>query len=96
MLDTPSALRAATGTGRGPQAAFRVPGLVAAALWAVGLMAGVVALVSGHAAVAVAALIVAVAAPWFGLAWVTRSRRRADGCARIAGSALRPGRPSAC
>ena len=96
MLDTSSPLRAATGAGRSPQAEFSVPGRVAAALWAVGFMAGVIALVTGHAAVAVAALVVAVAAPWFGLAWVSHRRRRVEDAALLAVRRLPPRRPSAC
>ena len=53
------------------------PGLVAAAGWAVGVAVGVSALVTGHAGVAVVALVVAVVAPWLGVAWVSRGRRRA-------------------
>ncbi|OBI84069.1 hypothetical protein [Mycobacterium sp. 1245805.9] len=54
-----------------------VAGLVAAAVWAVGLAVGVLALVAGHPGVAVLALFLAVVAPWFGLAFVSRSQRRA-------------------
>ncbi|MDT5259174.1 MAG: hypothetical protein QOD10_4254 [Mycobacterium sp.] len=54
-----------------------VPGLVAAAGWAVGFLVGVWALVTGHAGAAVVALAVAVVAPWFGAAWVSHGRRRA-------------------
>lgn len=92
MLETSSALHGATG----PRAQFSGPGLVAASLWALGLLVGLCALATGHALVAIVALILAVAAPWFGLAWVSRSQPRADGRPALAGSALRPGRPSAC
>jgi Flp pilus assembly protein TadB len=54
-----------------------IPGLVAASIWAVGLAVGVVALATGHAGAAVVALLLAVVAPWFGLAWVSRGQRRA-------------------
>ncbi len=54
-----------------------IPGLVAAAVWAVGLAVGVLALVTGHVGAAVVALLLAVVAPWFGLACVSRSQRRA-------------------
>lgn len=91
MLETSGALRAANG----PHAQFSVPGLVAASIWVLGLLAGVGALATGHALVAIVALTLAVAAPWFGLAWVSRSQPRADGRPAIAGPALRPGRPSA-
>jgi hypothetical protein len=75
------------------------PGLVAAAGWAVGIVVGVWALATGHAGVAVVALVVAVVAPWFGVAWVSHGRRRAynvalylhgsgaDASASLAGSA---------
>jgi hypothetical protein len=53
------------------------PGLVAAAIWAVGLVVGVLAIATGHAGVAIVMLALAVAAPWVGLAWVSHSRRRA-------------------
>jgi hypothetical protein len=65
MFDTPGSLRPG------------IPGVVAAAVWAVGLVVGVLALVTGHAGAAVVALLLAVVAPWFGLAWVSRSQRRA-------------------
>jgi hypothetical protein len=54
-----------------------LPGAVAAATWAVGLVVGVLAIATGHAVLAIATLVLAVAAPWVGLAWVSRSRRRA-------------------
>lgn len=49
-------------------------GVVAAALWAVGLIAGIVALATGHGAAATVILSFAVMAPWVGLAWVSRSQ----------------------
>jgi len=49
-------------------------GMIAAAVWAVGLVTGVIALITGHVAVAVVALVLAVASPWVGLAWISRSR----------------------
>ena len=57
--------------------AFNVAGLVAAAIWAVGLLVGVFAVVTGHTGVAVIPLVLAVMAPWFGLTWVSHSQRRA-------------------
>ncbi len=66
---------------------FGVPGRVAAALWAVGVVAGVVALLSGHAGWAILGLVVAVASPWCGLAWVSHSQRRAGGSTWATGSA---------
>jgi hypothetical protein len=77
MFDTSSAANGAVEYGRIPRAEFSVPGLVAAAIWALGLVIGVLALVNGNAGVAVAALVMAVAAPWFGLAWISHSQRRA-------------------
>jgi hypothetical protein len=65
MLNTSGPLRPGT------------PWLVAAAVWAVGLVVGVLALLAGHAGAAVVALILAVGAPWFGLAWVSHGQRRA-------------------
>jgi Flp pilus assembly protein TadB len=59
-----------------------VPGLVAVAVWAIGFVVGVSALLTGHAGVAVVALLVAVMAPWFGAAWVSHARRRAYNVAR--------------
>jgi hypothetical protein len=85
-----------------------VPGLVATVGWAVGFVVGVWALVTGHAGVAVLALVVAVVAPWFGVAWVSRGRRRAyhvalylhgsraDACASFAGSPPPAQAQSAC
>ena len=79
--------------GEGREADFSVPGIVAAAIWAVGLVVGVFAMATGHAVVAVVALVVAVAAPWFGLVCVAHGRRRVYNVAlylhvpRAAGSA---------
>jgi hypothetical protein len=91
MLDTSAPLRP------------RTPGLVAAAVWALGLAVGMVALVTGHVGAAIVALLLAVAAPWFGRAWVSRSQRRAYNVAlflhgtRAEGSAAHPARaPIAC
>ncbi len=79
MLDTSTRLPAGID--------FGVPGRVAAAVWALGVLAGVLALLTGHAGLAIAGLVLAVAAPWVGLAWVSHSHRRADGSAWAAGSA---------
>lgn len=72
---------------------FGVPGRVASALWALGVLAGVLALLTGHPGLAIAGLVLAVAAPWFGLAWVSHSHRRTDGSAWAAGSAPLLGGP---
>jgi hypothetical protein len=77
MFDTSGAASGTVEYGRIPRAEFSVPGLVAAAIWALGLVIGVLALVNGHAGAAVVALVMAVAAPWFGLAWISHSQRRA-------------------
>ncbi|MGO9184096.1 hypothetical protein [Mycobacterium sp.] len=52
-----------------------VPGLMAAAICAVGFAIGVFSLLNGLGALAVAALGVAVMGTWFGLAWVARAQR---------------------
>jgi hypothetical protein len=61
--------------------------LVAAGIWAAGAVAGVLALATGHAGLAIAALIVAVVAPWVGLAFASHGHSRTDGVAAA-------GRPS--
>ncbi len=78
MLDTSNRLRAGID--------FGVPGKVAAALWALGVLTGVLALITGHAALAIIALVLAVASPWLGLAWASHSQRRTDGSAWAANS----------
>ncbi|MDP7706441.1 hypothetical protein [Mycobacterium sp. TY815] len=55
--------------------AVSVPGLVAAATWAVGLVIGLVAMASGHELLAGVALVLAIMSPWLGLAWVARTQR---------------------
>jgi hypothetical protein len=79
MLDTSDRLHAGID--------FGLPGRVAAALWALGVLAGVLALPTGHAGLAIAGLVLAVASPWFGLAWVSHNHRQADESAWAAGSA---------
>jgi hypothetical protein len=59
------------------QSTVNVPGLVAAAAWAVALAGGLVALIAGHDMVAAVVLVLGVMAPWFGVAWVSRSGRPA-------------------
>jgi Flp pilus assembly protein TadB len=75
MLDTSRPLRTANGAPQ-PARHASVAGLVAAAIWAAGAAAGVLALVMGHIGLAIAALIVAVVAPWVGLARVSHGHRR--------------------
>jgi hypothetical protein len=55
-----------------------VLGLMAAAVWLVGLVVGVSALVAGHWAVAAMSVLLALVAPWLGLAWNLHARLRAD------------------
>lgn len=64
-----------SGSGSVP-ASVNVPGLVVAAVWAVGLVAGLVALTIGHLAVAAAALVVAVMAPWCRVAYIAHGQHR--------------------
>ncbi|MGB9222493.1 hypothetical protein [Mycobacterium sp.] len=59
------------------QSTVNVPGLVAAAAWAVALAGGLVALIAGHVMVAAVVLVLGVMAPWFGVAWVSHSGRPA-------------------
>ncbi len=54
------------------------PGLVAAAVWLVGLVVGVSALVAGHPVVAAVSVVLALVAPWLGPAWNLHARLRAD------------------
>jgi hypothetical protein len=56
-----------------------VLGLVAAAVWLVGLVVSVFELVAGHLLVAAVAVVLALVAPWLGLAWNLHARLRADG-----------------
>lgn len=66
---------AAAGSTQGD---FSMPGLAAAAIWAIGLIVGMSSLATGHLAVALLALVVAVITPWIGLAWVRRGVLRSD------------------
>lgn len=90
MLDTSGPLRPG------------IVGRVAASIWVVGLVFGVLALVTGHAGAAIVALLLAVVAPWVGLAFVSRSQRRASNVAlflhgtRAGGSAAHAKTPIAC
>ncbi|UGT91740.1 hypothetical protein [Mycobacterium ostraviense] len=80
MLDTGCSAVCSHRTTR-PAAGERganVSGLVAAGVWAVGLVAGLVLLATGHEVVAAMILVAAVMSPWFGLA-VSRSRIPASG-----------------
>ncbi len=56
-------------TGNDPVERPTVVGLVAVAVWLVGLVVGVSALVAGHPAVAAVSVVLALVAPWLGLAW---------------------------
>lgn len=53
-----------------------VPGVAAAAVWVLGLLAGLVALATGHELMAGVALVAAIMSPWFGMAWASRTQRR--------------------
>lgn len=77
MLDTSCPGHPANGAVE-PKRHASAAGLVAAATWAAGAVAGVVALATGHAGLAIAALIVAVVAPWAGLAVVSQGGDRID------------------
>ena len=58
-----------------------VPGMIAAVIWVVCLVAGLAALAGGHDAVAAVALAFAVMSPWAGLVWMSRAQavgRRAE------------------
>jgi hypothetical protein len=55
-----------------------VPGLVAAAAWAIGLAVGLGALIAGHPVLAAVAAIMGLMAPWFGLGWIEHTHRRVD------------------
>lgn len=52
-----------------------VPGAVSAAIWAIGLAVGLVALAAGHELLAGVSLVLAIMSPWFGLAWVSHAQR---------------------
>jgi len=62
--------------GESDQSGVSIPGLIAAGVWAIGLVVGLIALGTGHAAVAGVSLVLAIMSPWFGLAWVSHSQRR--------------------
>jgi hypothetical protein len=52
-----------------------LPGLLAAATWAVGLVLGLLALTSGHELLAGLSLVLAIMSPWFGLAFLAHGQR---------------------
>jgi hypothetical protein len=52
---------------------------MAAAAWAIGLAVGLLALLSGHTAVAAVALVLAIMSPWLGLALASRTQRPVTG-----------------
>jgi hypothetical protein len=58
----------------GNDSGVSVPGVIAAVIWAVGLVAGLIALATGHGVLATVVLSFAVMSPWVGLAWVSRSQ----------------------
>ncbi len=61
--------------GDSGERAVSVPGLVASATWAIGLVIGLIALAAGQEPLAGVSLVLAIISPWFGLAWVARSQR---------------------
>ena len=65
-------------TGNCPVERPTVLGLVAAAVWLVGLVVGVSALVAGDALVGGVSVVLALAATWLGLARNLHARLRAD------------------
>lgn len=65
-------------TGNGPVERPTVLGLVAAAVWLVGLVVGLSALIDGHPVVGAVSVVLALAAPWLGLAWNLHARLRTD------------------
>ena len=65
-------------TGNCPVERPTVLGLVAATVWLVGLVVGGSALVAGDALVGGASAVLALVAPWLGLAWNLHARLRAD------------------
>lgn len=50
---------------------FNPVGIAVAAIWAIGLVLGIIALATGHLGVALMALSIAVVAPFVGLAWTS-------------------------
>jgi hypothetical protein len=68
--------------------AVSIPGLIAAAAWVAGLVGGLIALATGHEAVAAVALGLAIMSPWLGLAWVSRHESRGHRRATDNGAAL--------
>jgi hypothetical protein len=65
-------------TGNCPVERPTVLGLVVAAIWLVGLVVGVSTLVAGDLVVAAVSVVLALVAPWLGLAWNLHARLRAD------------------
>ncbi|ABL06290.1 conserved hypothetical membrane protein [Mycobacterium ulcerans Agy99] len=57
------------------ETATSVSGLVAAGVWVIGLVIGLIALGIGQVGIASTTLGVAIVAPWLGLAAASRSRR---------------------
>ena len=73
------------------ESAVNVPGLIAAAAWAIALAGGLVALIAGQDMVAAVVLVLGVMAPWFGVAWVSHSDRGAPSDEGVALPAALPG-----
>jgi hypothetical protein len=72
-------------TGNCPVERPTVLGLVAAAIWLVGLVVGVSALVAGDLVVAAVSVVLALVAPWLRLAWNLHARLGLTNCPSPAG-----------
>jgi hypothetical protein len=55
-----------------------VPGLIAAAAWAIGLAVGLGALIAGHPVLGAVAAVMGLLAPWLGLGWIEHTHHRVD------------------
>ncbi|OBJ48236.1 hypothetical protein [Mycobacterium asiaticum] len=73
--DTVAAGRAVA--GEQDERTVSIPGVLSAGVWTVGLAIGLMAMATGHDLLAGVALVLAIASPWFGLAWVSHNQRNA-------------------
>lgn len=73
--DTVAAGRAVVGDK--DERTVSVPGVLSAGVWTIGLAVGLMAMATGHDLLAGVALVLAIASPWFGLAWVSHNQRNA-------------------
>lgn len=74
-IGTDSFVHGPAATSDSDERAVSVPGLVAAATWAIGLAIGLAAMAAGHELLAGVSLVLAIMSPWLGLAWVARNQR---------------------